>query len=295
MVAAFGANLAISVAKFVAAGLTGSVAMLSEGFHSLADTGNQGMLLYGMKAARRPADDAHPFGRGKEAYFWSFMVAVVLFAGGAVLAVQHGINALREPHQVENLTPSFIVLIVSLMIEAVSFTVAMREFSHVRDGRRMWRALRESKDASLVVVLLEDTAAMAGLLVALVGTTLVAVTGDTIWDGVASLVIGVILGLVAVFLAIETKALLIGEAASRDDRASVRARLMAMPEVESVGRLLTMQLGSDEMLINVEVDFDDALSAAAVEEAIFRAEQHIQAVLPEARHVFVEHRARQRG
>jgi cation diffusion facilitator family transporter len=295
VIAAFLANLAIAVAKFVAAALTGSAAMLSESYHSLADTGNQGMLLFGMRQARKPADADHPFGRGKESYFWSFMVAVMLFAGGAVLAVRHGLDALADSHDVENLTPSFVVLGASILIEAVSFTVAFRQFNKTRGGRSMWRAIRSGKDSSIIVVLLEDTAALAGLVVALVGITLVALTDRTVFDGVASLVIGVILGLVAWLLAVETKGLLIGEAANRADRVAIRSRLLAMPEVESVGKLLTMQMGPHDVLVNVEVDLVDGMTDAVVGATIDRAEKEIQAVLPGATNIFVEFRGSQRS
>lgn len=295
VIAAFAANLVIAVAKFVAAGLTGSAAMLAEGYHSLADTGNQGMLLYGMRAARRPANTAHPFGRGKESYFWSFMVAVMLFAGGAVLAVRHGLAALWGEHRVEHLGPSFVVLAVALAVEGTSLFVARREFGERQGSRSFWRAIRESKDTSLLVVILEDSAAITGLLVALVGTALVALTGRAEFDGIASLVIGVILGGVAVLLASETKELLIGEAAGRADRAAIRARLLAMPEVESVGRLLTMQLGPDDILVNVEVDLDESLSGTDIAAALGRAERRIQEILPAARNVFLEYREPERG
>jgi cation diffusion facilitator family transporter len=295
VIAAFVGNGLIAIAKFVAAAFTGSAAMLSEAWHSVADTGNQGMLLWGMKASGRPADPEHPFGRGKESYFWSFMVAVMLFAGGAVLAIRHGIDALRESHEIESLTPSFVVLSVAIVIESVSFSVAYREFGHVRGSRSLWRAIRESKEAALVVVLLEDAAALTGLVLALAGSVLVAVTHDTYWDGIASLLIGGLLATVAVVLAIETKALLIGEAASRADRVGVRSRLLAMPEVASVGRLLTMQLGPSQILVNVEVDFEDELSVHDIEEATVRAEAEIQAVLPEANNIFIEFRDRNRG
>lgn len=295
MIAAFIGNGLIAIAKFVAAVLTGSAAMLSEAWHSVADTGNQGMLLWGMRAARRPADTAHPFGWGKESYFWSFMVAVMLFAGGAVLAIRHGIDALAESHEIENLVPSFIVLGIALVIESASFTVAYREFGHVRGSRSLWRAIRESKEAAIVVVILEDAAAVTGLLLALAGSVLVALTDNTYWDGIASLLIGGLLATVAIVLAIETKALLIGEAASRSDRVAIRSRLLAMPEVGSVGRLLTMQLGPSEVLVNVEIDFADTLDVHQIEEATARAEDEIRTVLPGANNIFLEFRDRDRG
>jgi cation diffusion facilitator family transporter len=295
VIAAFLANLAIAIAKLVVAAITGSAAMFSEGVHSIADTGNQGLLLYGMRAAARPANTAHPFGRGKESYFWAFMVAVMLFAGGAVLAVRHGIDAIRAGHELSNLVPNLVVLTVAVVIESFSFTVALRQFNHIRGSRRLWRSLTESKDASLVVVLLEDSAALAGLVVALTGIGLVALTGNSVFDGSASVVIGVILGGVALLLARETKALLIGEAASRSERAAIRGRLLSMPEVEAVGSVLTMQMGPNDVLVNVEVDLADHLTVAEAQEVITRAEHMVQGVIPGARNVSIEMHGRLRG
>lgn len=295
VVAAFIANLSIAVAKFITAAFTGSAAMLAEAFHSVADTGNQALLLYGMRASRRPPDPRHPFGWGKESYFWSFMVAVMLFVGGAVLSFRRGLEALREPHGVESLGVAFTVLSVALVIEAASFTVAARQFAKAKGSRSWLRSVRASKDAPIVVVLLEDSAAVTGLVIALAGTAMVAVTGDIVYDAVASLLIGVLLAVVAVFLATETKDLLVGEAASRADRSLIRARLLAMPEVESVGRLLTMQLGPHDILVNVEVDLRDGLSGSGVMDVASRAEEEIRQALPDAKTVFVEVRDRERG
>ncbi len=295
VVAAFIANLSIAVAKFITAAFTGSAAMLAEAFHSVADTGNQALLLYGMRASRRPPDPRHPFGWGKESYFWSFMVAVMLFVGGAVLSFRRGLEALREPHGVESLGVAFTVLSVALVIEAASFTIAARQFAKVKGSRSWLRSVRASKDAPIVVVLLEDSAAVTGLVIALAGTAMVAVTGDIVYDAVASLLIGVLLAVVAVFLAAETKDLLVGEAASRADRSLIRARLLAMPEVESVGRLLTMQLGPHDILVNVEVDLRDGLSGSGVMDVASRAEEEIRQALPDAKTVFVEVRDRERG
>lgn len=194
------------------------------------------------------------------------MVAVMLFAGGAVLAFRPGIDALREEHHIETLVPS--LLSVSIAIESVSFGIAVREFNRIRQSRDLWRSIRDSKDASLIVVLLEDTAALLGLVVALAGTALVAATGAGQWDGIASLVIGVLLAVTAVVLAVETKALLIGEAASREGRASIRTALLAMDEVETVEGLQTMQLGPTDSLVDVEVDFRDGLTGFQLEQAI---------------------------
>lgn len=288
VVAAFIGNGAIAVAKFVVAGLTGSAAMLSEGFHSVADTGNQGLLLFGMRSARREPDARHPFGRGKEVYFWGFMVAVMLFVGGAVLSFNHGIEALRDPHELGNLTPNFIVLAVAFVIEGFVFTVALREFNRTRGTRSIWRSIRDTKDTSTLVVLLEDSAAMLGLVIATVGLLISQVTGDPRWDGVASLLIGALLAAVAIVLAQETRLLLIGEAATRSDRAAMRARMLSLAQVESVGRLLTMHMGPDQILVNADVDLVDGLTDKEVEIAIDDVEAAIREVLPQARDIFVE-------
>ncbi len=295
VLAALIGNTIIAVSKFVVAALSGSVAMLSEGFHSVADAGNQALLLWGMLVSRRPATALHPFGRGKEVYFWSFMVAVMLFVGGAVLSFQHGLDAVRHPHELTNLAPNFVVLAAAICIEGVTFYVAAREFNRYRGSRNVWRAMRASKDSAILVVLLEDAAAMAGLLIALAGVGLSAATGNAVWDGVASLGIALILATVAVLLAVETKALLIGEAASRSDRAAMRSAVLALPEVAGVGELLTMHMGPEEILVNLEVDFVAGLSQAEVEQSIEKVEAALRARFPGARNVFVEMETSSRG
>ena len=194
VLAALVANSIIAVAKLFAFFITGSAAMLAEAIHSVADSSNQGLLLYGSRAARQPADVSHPFGRGKEVYFWSFLVAVMLFFGGGVWAFLHGWEAISHAEPLGDLRASFIVLVLALGLESISFGVALREFNRHRGNASMWRAVRESKDSSLIVILLEDTAAMLGLLFALAGTTAAWATGDSRWDGAASLLIGVMLG-----------------------------------------------------------------------------------------------------
>lgn len=288
ILAALVANFTIAVAKLFAFFITGSAAMMAEAIHSVADSSNQGLLLYGSKAARQPADISHPFGRGKEVYFWSFLVAVMLFFGGGVWAFVHGWEAINHPEPLGDLRAGFIVLGVALVLESISFGIALREFNRRRGSVKMWQAIRESKDSSLIVILLEDTAAMLGLILALMGTTAAWATGDSRWDGAASLLIGVMLAIVAVLLAAEIKALLIGEAASRRDRALIRAELVAIEEIAGVGRLLTMHMGPEDLLVNVEVEFVTALSAAEFPEAIVKAEQAIRDRIPAARNIFVE-------
>jgi cation diffusion facilitator family transporter len=288
VVAAVVGNTAISVAKFVAAAITGSAAMLAEGIHSVADTGNQLMLLWGLGAAKRDADAEHPFGRGKEVYFWSFMVAVMLFAGGAVFAFNHGISAIRHPSELGDQTASVIVLVVSIFIEGFSFSVALREFNKVRGNRSTWRSIHDTKDTAILVVLLEDSAAMTGLLLALVGVGLASITGDPIWDGIATLAIAALLAVVAFVLAFETKSLMIGEAASRSDRAQIRATVLSHPNVEQVGRLLTMHMGPNDILVNLDVDLKANLGDEGIEQTIDDIETAIRQVIPEANNIFVE-------
>ncbi|MDH5372994.1 MAG: cation diffusion facilitator family transporter [Acidimicrobiia bacterium] len=295
VVAALTGNSLIAVAKFVAAGITGSVAMLSEAWHSVADTGNQALLLRGLSQSKRPSDAQHPFGRGKETYFWSFMVAVMLFVGGAVLSIQHGIEALRHPHELEDITVNVIVLGVALVIEGSVFLYAYREFKKEQGSRSIWQTFRGTKDTAILVVLLEDAAAMLGLLFALAGVFLSAATSNSVWDAVASLMIGALLAIVAVLLAIETKALLIGEAASRSDRAAIMSAVLAMPAVTGVGRLLTMHMGPDKILVNVEVEFVDGLDDTGVEAAIDDVEAAIRETLPSADNIFVELETVRRG
>ena len=288
VVAALLGNTAIAVAKFAAALITGSAGMLAEAFHSVADTGNQLLLLRGLAVSRRGRSVQHPFGRGKEVYFWSFMVAVMLFVGGAVLAVQRGIDALRHSHEVTNFVASFVVLGIAVIIESLSLRVARREFNRERGSRRLWHSLRSTKDASVLVVLLEDSAAITGLLIAGAGLLLTIITDTAMWDGIASILIGVLLGLVAALLASETKELLVGEAATRADRSAIRAAVLSVGAVEAVGRLLTMHLGPEDVLVNVEVDLGNGLTGEEATAVVRRIEDAIRGVLPEAGDIFVE-------
>ena len=295
VVAALIGNSLIAAAKFVVAFLTSSAAMIAEAFHSVADSGNQVLLLRGISVSRRSPTVRHPFGRGKEVYFWSLMVAVMLFVAGGVLAVQRGVDAIQHPHEVTDFAPNYIVLGAALIIEGFSFRVAFKQFSIVRGSRGVWRSIRETKDSALLVVLLEDSAAMLGLLFAVIGLAIAQATGNDFWDGVASVAIGILLGLVAVLLANETKQLLIGEAAGRRDRAALRMSVLSLPEVESVGRLLTMHMGPDEILVNLEVDLTDGLTDRQVEHVVDRIEAEIRKVLPGAMNIFIELQTRDHG
>jgi cation diffusion facilitator family transporter len=285
------ANVGIAITKFVAAAISGSSAMLSEGIHSLADSGNQLFLLRGHAASRYDASVQHPYGRGKEMYFWSFMVAVFLFVGGSALSVATGINRIRSPHEhgEEGLWFSLGVLAVAALFEGfIAFRPALKQFNEQRSGRTITKTIKESKDPSLLVVLFEDSAAIVGLFIAAAGLIAAELTGNGLWDGVASVLIGALLGGVAWILAVEMKSLLIGESATREERAKIRAAALSVGEVRTVDRLLTMQLGPDEILVTMDVEFDDGVDGAQIEEAIVSIEAMIVEAVPDATRIFVE-------
>ena len=291
VVAAFACNGVIAVSKFVAAGITGSAAMLSEALHSVADAGNQALLLLGLKRADRPADALHPFGYGKELYFWSFVVAVILFSMGAGVSLFEGINKLRNPHPIESPIVSYVVLGVAIAFEVVSTYVAVGAFNKRRGEQNAWAALRGSKDPALFTVLLEDLAALAGLLIALAGTMAADVLGWIAADAVASIAIGVVLALVATFMSVETKSLLIGEAASSEMVEGIR-KLIEAEAAEScairrVYAIRTMHLGPNDVLAAVRLDFDDGVTAAQVEHIIADLERSIRQHYPDIRQVFL--------
>jgi cation diffusion facilitator family transporter len=283
------ANGIIAVVKFVAAGISGSSAMLAEGFHSVADTGNQLFLLRGSAVSRYAPDAKHPFGRGKEIYFWSFMVAVFLFVGGAVVAFVEGLEKIRHPEESSGLLFNLAVLAIAAGFEIfLAFRPALRVFNKIRSGRSVLATIREARDPALIVVVFEDAAAVVGLSIAAAGLVLAEATGWAQWDGVASVVIAVLLASVAWVLALEMKALLIGEAATRWERSLMRGVALAVPEVESIGRLLTMQLAPDQILVNMDLDLRDGLSDAEVEAVIDRVEREIHSVVPAASRIFIE-------
>jgi cation diffusion facilitator family transporter len=284
------ANAVIAVIKFVAAAISGSSAMLSEGFHSVADTGNQLFLLRGTAVSRYAPDTQHPFGRGKELYFWSFMVAVFLFVGGAVIAFIEGLERIRHPHHDEaGIAFSLIVLAFAAVFEYfIAFRPALRAFNSGRAGRSIRATVRDSKDPALLVVVFEDTAALVGLFIAAAGLLLAHYTGWSQWDGVASVLIALLLASVAFFLAYEMKELLVGEAATREDRSAIRAATLSVKEVSSIGRLLTMQLSPHEILVNMDVHLDDGLTTDEAEAVIDVVEAAIQQEVPEATRIFIE-------
>lgn len=290
VIAALAGNLGIAIAKFVAAFFSGSAAMLAEGVHSLADTGNQALLLLGLKLAVKPADRKHQFGRGSELYFWPFIVAVMLFTIGAVASFYEGghrlLNHAEEHHH--DVTWAYVVLFVSIALETFSFRVAYKEFKTVSRGRRIMQVVRETRDPLVVTVLLEDTAALIGLLLALAGVSLSHYTGDPLWDGVATLSIGFVLAGVACILSYETHSLLIGESVTHEDEERVRGIVSASPDVRSLVEVLTMHVGPEDVILAMKVAFDPALSVQAIEGKINELEAQIRAKLPRMTKIFIE-------
>ena len=284
------ANGLIAVMKFFAAAISGSAAMLAEAFHSLADTGNQVFLLRGTAASKFKPTVQFPFGRGKEIYFWSFMVAVVLFVGGGVVAFTQGLDKIRHSDGHEGgLMLNLIVLGVAASFEIfIAYVPAIREFNRRRGGRKIWQTIRDSKDPALIVVLFEDSVAVVGIAIAVVGLLIADATGNAVWDGVASMTIGVLLTLTAWILAFETKALLVGEGASRRTRSAIRSAALSIPDVETVDRLLTMHLGPDEILVNMDIVVDGGLSGTQVESVVDAIEAKVREFVPEATRIFVE-------
>jgi cation diffusion facilitator family transporter len=289
ILAAFLANLGIAVAKFVGFLVTGSAGLLAEAGHSLADTGNQLLLLLGGRRAAKAADTAHPFGYGRERYFWAFVVALVLFSMGGLFALYEGIQKLRDPHEVDNLGVAIGILLFAMVLEGFSLRTAYKEASAHRSTRGGWFGwIRRSKQPELPVVLLEDSGALVGLVVALGGVVLAHVTGEPRWDAAGSIAIGVLLVAIAILLAVEMKGLLIGESASAEDVRRIARSLERSPSVRRIIHLRTEHLGPDELLVAAKLDFDPALSFEALSAAIDTAERELRAVVPTAHFVFIE-------
>ncbi len=285
---ALGGNLLIAVTKFFAAAYTGSSAMLSEAIHSLVDTGNQGLLLHGLRRAKRPADVRHPFGYGMEVYFWTFVVAILIFAVGAGVSFYEGVSKLLEPHPVTSPLVNYLVLGVAMVFEAGAWWVAFGEFRRSKGDLGYFAAVRESKDPTVFTVLFEDSAAMLGLFVAFVALALGQAFDLPSLDAVASLLIGAILAVTAALLAYESKGLLIGESALQGVTEGIRALAAGQPGVERVNELLTMHLGPQQVLLTLSLDFDDALSADRVEQTVAELEARIVEAYPEVSRIFIE-------
>jgi len=289
VIAAFLANLGIAVIKFVAFLVTNSSSMLSESIHSLADTGNQGLLLLGRARARRPADEQHPFGYGSVRYFYAFIVAFVLFTLGGVFSVFEGIGKLIHPHQIESVGWAIGVLLGSMVLEGLSFRTGIHEANAVRPaGETWWQFIRHTKSPDLPVVLLEDAAALIGLVIALVCVGATEVTGNARWDGLGSLAIGLLLIAVAIVLVIEMGSLLVGEAARPEVVASIRRAIEDFPAVQRCIHLRTEHLGPDEIVVATKVEFDPRLTLVELATTIDALEVDIRTAEPRATLVFIE-------
>lgn len=288
VVAALSANLAIAVSKFVAFAFSGSSSMLAEGVHSVADSGNQVLLLVGGRKATRRADDEHPFGYGPERYLYGFLVAVVLFTVGGLFAIWEGIGKIRHPHDLESWYWAVGVLVFALAMEGYSFRTAVRESNQSRGALSWPQYVRRAKAPELPVVLLEDSGALIGLVLALLGVVLTLVTGDGVWDGVATLGIGALLVSIAVVLAVETKSLLIGESADDATEARIRAALIDGGSVTGVIHMRTLHLGPEELLIAAKIAVQHDDTAAEVARAIDEAEARVRASVPIARAIYLE-------
>jgi len=285
-------NGLISITKFMAAGITGSSAMLSEGIHSLVDTGNQLLLLHGLKRAQKPPDANFPFEHGKEVYFWSFVVAILIFALGADVSAYDGIKHILAPQPMQNVTVNYLVLGLAFVFEGVAWTIALKEFRRSKGSLGYIEAVQRGKDPSKFLVLFEDTAAGIGLIIAFAGIALAQVTGNPVFDGVASVLIGVVLGATAVWLAVETKGLLIGESANHEVVEKIRCIAGGFEPIQSVNEVLTMHMGPDSILVNISVDFRDDLHAGAVEQTIAAMDREVKRAYPHVRNLFVEAESR---
>lgn len=268
IIAAFFANLGIAIAKFVGFLVTGSAGLAAESVHSLADTGNQGLLMLGSKRGKRPADRAHPFGYGPERYFWAFVVALVLFSLGGLFALYEGIQKVSHPHELDSPAVAFVILGVSIALESYSLRTAVKEAAHSKGSRSWWRYIRTAKSPELPVVLLEDVGAEAGLIVALLGLVLAELTGDARWDAAGSIAIGVLLVVIAVVLAIEMKGLLVGEAASDEQQSALESAIGAAPHVTSLIHVRTQHLGPDRLLVAAKVEYSTTLDIPGLAAAI---------------------------
>lgn len=285
---ATGGNLAIAVMKFVAASITGSSAMLSEGFHSVVDTGNELLLLLGLHRGEQPADRQHPYGYGKELYFWSLIVAMALFGIGGGVAIYEGILHLLHPRPLEDPFWAYVVLGVAAVLEGVSWAFALREMLARKGDYSLWQSIRRSYDPSVFTVLFEDTAALIGLAAAFLGVYLGHRYANPYFDGAASIVIGVTLAVVALLLIRESKALLVGEAAKPEVVASIRELACNEAAIIQVDRVLTMVFGPEEVLLNLEAQFDPALSVAELSAAVCRIEQAIRKRHPAVKRIFLD-------
>ena len=286
--AAMVANFAIAVIKFIAASITGSSAMLSEGIHSVVDTGNELLLLLGIRLSKKPADDSHPFGYGQELYFWTLIVALFIFAIGGGMSIYEGINHVRHPEPLNDPRWNYVVLGLAVIFEGYSWNVALQEFLASKNEDSFWQAIRNSKDPTIFTILFEDTAALIGLFIAFIGVFSGHLLHNIYLDGVASIAIGVILCGVAVLLAAESKGLLIGEGAKPEIVASIKKITNEDPAVEKVIKALTLHFGPQEILLNLEIEFAEDLETEELAIAVERLETSIRSQHAEVQNIFIE-------
>ena len=291
--AALAGNAVIAVTKFIASAMTGSAAMFSEGIHSLVDTGNQLLLLYGMKKAARPANKEFPFGHGKEIYFWSFVVAILIFSLGAGISLYEGIHHVMHPSELSDPTVNYIVLVLALVFEGIAFTVALKEFKRTKGKLGYIEAVKRGKDPSMFVVLFEDGAAMIGLFVAFIGIFIAQQTGIAEFDGIASIIIGLILAFTALWMAKETKGLLIGESANPEIVDAIEEMVNQIDPIERTNEVLTMHMGPDYILVNISADFAQSASSDDVEGSIALLDKRIKERFPTVKRIFVEAESRE--
>ncbi len=288
IVAALLANIGIAIIKFIAFLVSGSSSMLAESVHSLADTGNQGLLLLGGRKSRKQADVAHPFGYGRERFVFAFIVSIILFSVGGVFSIWEGIEKVSTPHPLENPWIPVIVLVLSIVLEAFSFRTAIRESRHVRGKESLPTFIRHAKAPELPIVILEDFAALVGLTLAFLGVGVTIITGNGVFDGISTLCIGALLVLVAVVLGIETKSLLVGEGAGPGDLAAIRDAINAHPDVEALIHIKTLYLGPDELLVGAKIAFAAKKKLVDVATAIDAVEASIREAVPVARVIYLE-------
>lgn len=288
ILAALTANAGIAVAKFIGAAITGSASMLAEAVHSVADTSNQGLLLLGQRRAEKDADELHPFGYGRSRYFYSFIVALVLFTLGSIYALYEGIHKIQHPEELSSPIVAIVILLIAIGLETYSFTTAIRESKPLKGNTSWWRFIRTSRSPELPVVLLEDTGALVGLVFAFIGVGLTMATGDPVWDGIGTLAIGLLLGVIAVILIIEMQSLLIGEGATPEEDRLIRENLIDGTRIDRVIHLKSQYLGPEELLVAAKVGAAPGLDVAQLAAAIDDAEARVRAAVPAARVIYLE-------